>query len=105
MHEQSNNKDLNLNEIEDALKIVAEKSKEILSNEGKKVPLVLAESLLVALYISNKKLSRMSSLEINSAFARIKDLPVFNAARASHAMSSEENVKKRLHATIAEMAK
>lgn len=69
------------------------------SEQQKKMPLALVESLLVGLFVNSANLNGMTDEEISEKFEQLKLLPSFVDA-ARYAVSSAENVNARLNAAI-----
>lgn len=103
MHSQTTDKNLDLVELRRVLELVAAKARILLETESKKTPLVIVESLLVALYKINGKIAGISDQALQECYERLKNLPVFKEERVRHGVSSVENVSRRLKSAIAEM--
>jgi hypothetical protein len=86
------------------LELVAAKAKVLLaSSEGSKLPLMIMEALLVALYSHRHTLASRTDDSLAEAYKTMVSLPTF-AEGARYAVSSETNVKTRLEAAVAAFA-
>jgi hypothetical protein len=104
MHSQTINNGLDLSNLKQLLDIVSEKARMLLEADNRKTPLVIVESLLVALYRINGRLAGIPDQDLKDAYNRLKNLPVFKEERARYGVSSIENVNNRLGSAIAEMS-
>ena len=85
--------------------LVATKAKAILTSSNEtKLPLMIIEALLVALYSHRNTLAVRTDGELIAAYRTMLTLPAF-AEGARYAVSSEANVKERLDAAVAAFAK
>ena len=83
---------------------MAAKAKAILaSSNGTKLPLMIMEAMLVALYSHRSTLAARTDGELAEAYKAMLTLPTF-AEGARYAVSSETNVKERLDAAVAAFA-
>ena len=99
MHEQSSKSPENFQELINVLGLISKKARVILEAEHGKSPLMLAEAVLVALYVNRENLAERSDKDLKSAYADLKKIPAFTD-RARYAVSSVENVRKRLNGAI-----
>jgi len=103
MHERMDD-ELATESLLPALKVIADKARAVLaSTTTKKLPLMIIEALLVALYVNQDSLENRSDTELSTAFESMLALPTF-AEGARYAVSSEANVKERLNAAVAAFA-
>lgn len=87
--------------LERRLEKIAKMAHEALGNEQRtKLPLALIEAVLVSLYVNFDKVSKKSALDLQSAYSTLKQKPSFLDG-ARYAVSSAENVKKRLGDAVA----
>jgi hypothetical protein len=100
MHEQSNKSPENFIDLVETLALICKKARKILDSEPGKAPLMLVEAVLVALYVNSKTLIERSQQDLELRYADLKRLPAFTD-RARYAVSSVENVRKRLDGAIA----
>lgn len=86
------------------LEMVASKSRMILESEpNKKMPLMVIEALLVALYVQSESIQSRSNDELVSSYRNLLNLEVFSE-RARYDVSSQTNVKERLNAAVSAFA-
>jgi hypothetical protein len=103
MHEQMNNP-ITASSIGPELELVAAKAKAILaSSSSSKLPLMIVEALLVALYCHRHTLTARTDESLTADYSAMLSLPTF-AEGARYAVSSEVNVKARLDAAVAAFA-
>ncbi|WP_186178142.1 DUF262 domain-containing protein [Burkholderia gladioli] len=82
------------------LELVAAKAKIVLAAAAStKLPLMIVEALLVALYAHHSTLADRSDAELVAAYQAMLAQPTF-ADGARYAVSSESNVKQRLNAAV-----
>lgn len=100
MHGRSNEGTEKINAVALRLTEVAMRAREALSIEHqRKLPLLLVEALLVAMYAQGDRLSRMTAEDIAQAYKNMRAHPSF-VDSARYAVSSAENVRNRLNAAI-----
>lgn len=100
MHEHTNDKTLNGKPIETILAQVTKLAREALTAETRrKVPLGLAEALLVALCVHHSELDEVSLESIQNSYMNMIAKSSFSDS-ARYAVSSAENVKARLEAAV-----
>lgn len=88
-------------EFGQTLSAVASRFRLALADETRrKLPLLLVEAVLVALYVNREHVASLSASDLKSRYAAMKKLPSF-ADSARYAVSSVDNVKARLGAAIA----
>lgn len=89
-----------LSKLETDLILLARRAKSVLSNEQqRKLPLLLVEALLVAMYTHGDQLSDKSEQQLVTAYQAMRSEPSFNEG-ARYAVSSAENVKIRLSTAV-----
>ncbi len=89
-----------LNSVPEVLSLVARKANAILSStSSKKLPLLVIEALLVALYANRNSLAQRLDHDLISSYQSMLALPAFSEG-ARYAVSSEANVKNRLNAAV-----
>jgi len=103
MHER-----MNTSEVADALNpvlaLLAAKAKAVLASAAAtKLPLMIIEALLVALYVHRDSLASRTDAELIRAYQAMLAHPTF-AEGARYAISSEANVKERLNAAVTAFA-
>lgn len=103
MHEQSSKSPENFSDLVKNLALICKKARKILESETGKAPLMLVEAVLVALYVNSKSLGERSQQDLALKYADLKRLPAFTD-RARYAVSSVDNVRKRLDGAIAAFA-
>ena len=87
--------------LKQELELVAAKAKAILvTSIDVKLPLMIVEALLVALYSHRHTLASRTDEALAAAYKTMLTLPTF-AEGARYAVSSEANVKERLNAAVA----
>lgn len=99
MHEQASKPLEEFKELVDDLALISSKARVIFNTESGKLPLMLAEAVLVALYVNRGLLAGRTDEELASAYSKLKKLPPFTD-RARYAVSSVENVRRRLDGAI-----
>lgn len=100
MHERMADKAAAL-AINPSLELVAAKAKVVLAaSSSTKLPLMVIEALLVALYSHRTILTNRTDAELIASYHAMLALPAF-ADGARYAVSSETNVKQRLDAAVA----
>ncbi len=100
MHRHSNDSPEALNAVEARFKEVANRAREALSVEPqKKLPLLLVEALLVAMYAQGEKLAKMNSESIAKSYEAMRAHPTF-VESARYAVTSSDNVRNRLNAAV-----
>lgn len=98
MHRRSNESQESLKAVEAQLGEIANRAKEALYVEPqKKLPLLLIEALLVAMYAQGDRLATMSSETVTAAYKAMRSHPSF-ADSARYAVTSADNVRNRLNA-------
>lgn len=101
MHAHSNDQYDVLAGVEARLNAVVKCTKEALSTESqRKLPLLLVEAMLVALYVSGNDLQALSAERLRQAYMGMRNQPSF-AESARYAVTSSDNVRARLNAAIA----
>ena len=81
-------------------KQIAKRAREALSVEPqKKLPLLLVEALLVAMYAHGDELDEMDSAAVASAYKAMRAHPSF-VESARYAVTSSDNVRNRLNAAV-----
>ncbi len=101
MHRHANDDPDTLVKLENDLKIVASIASQVLSQEQqRKVPLLLVEALLVAMYASGNQLAQMNDERLAKAYMTMRAHPSF-VESARYAVTSVDNVKVRLKAAVA----
>lgn len=104
MHRRSKEAPEALESVASRLKDVAKRAREALSVEPqKKLPLLLVEALLVAMYTQGEKLAAMNSEAITEAYKAMRAHPSF-VESARYAVTSAENVRNRLNAAVVAFA-
>lgn len=100
MHRHANDDAETLDALEKNLKIVAKKARQVLSQEPqKKLPLLLVEALLIAMHTQNAQLANMTEQNLTEAYRSMRAHPSFLES-ARYAVTSADNVKKRLNAAV-----
>lgn len=100
MHRKSTNSAINVSELQTRLGLVAKQAQSALDVEKqKKLPLLFVEALLVALDVHRASLPTKSLNAIHTAYTVMRGSAAF-ADSARYAVSSAENVRKRLNAAI-----
>jgi hypothetical protein len=100
MHRHANDDAVTLARLERLLKAVADRAGHVLSQESqRKLPLLLIEALLVALYARGEHLSQMTEEHLAHAYKTMRAHPSFLES-ARYAVTSADNVKARLNAAI-----
>lgn len=100
MHNHANDSAEQLKKVESKLQSVVLRARKVLSQEPqKKLPLLLIEALLVALYFNADRLEAMSDEAILSAYKNMRAKPSFLES-ARYAVTSADNVKARLNAAV-----
>ncbi len=103
MHEHMNNA-ITASSIGPGLEMVSAKAKAILaSSNSSKLPLMIIEALLVALYSHRHTLASRTDESLTAAYSAMLSLPTF-AEGVRYAVSSEVNLKARLNAAVAAFA-
>lgn len=103
MHERMENPG-SADALKPVLELVADKAKTVMSAAAPtKLPLMIVEALLVALYAHRDTLKARSDTELIAAYSAMLSQPTF-AEGARYAVSSEANVKNRLDAAVAAFA-
>lgn len=83
-----------------ALAVVAQKARTALASDAqKKLPLLVVEALLVALYVHRDTLATRAGADLVKAYKDMRTRPSF-ALSARYAVSSVDNVRQRLTAAI-----
>ncbi|MBS1941783.1 MAG: DUF262 domain-containing protein [Bacteroidetes bacterium] len=101
MYRRANDSSITLEAIECRLKAMTKLARNVLSTEPKKkLPLLLVEALLVAMYDQGDALAKMSQEAVASAFASMRAHPSF-VENARYAITSSDNVRIRLDAAVA----
>jgi hypothetical protein len=86
------------------LEVMAAKANIVLASvASKKLPLMIVEALLVALYVHRNSLASRTDAELIQAYQVMLAQPTF-AEGARYAVSSAANVKDRLHAAVTAFA-
>jgi hypothetical protein len=89
-----------LDKLEIDLKLLANRARNILSKEQqRKLPLLLVEALLVAMYTHGDQLSNKTEDQLVNAYQAMRCEPSFNEG-AKYAVTSAENVKMRLNTAV-----
>lgn len=89
------------NSLVPVLELMASKAKIVLGSAGPtKLPLMIVEALLVALYVHRDSLADRTDTELIQAYKMMLSQPTF-AEGARYAVSSQANVKERLNAAVA----
>jgi hypothetical protein len=100
MHNHANDDAESLSNMEGNLREAVFRARKILSQETqKKLPLLLVEALLVAMYFNRNRLAAVSDESLFLAYKNMRAKPSFLES-ARYAVSSAENVKVRLDAAI-----
>lgn len=100
MHRHSHDSPDVLNAVEARLKQIAKRAREALSVEPqKKLPLLLVEALLVAMYAQGDRLDEMDSAAVTDAYKTMRAHPSFLEG-ARYAVTSSDNVRNRLNAAV-----
>lgn len=100
MHRRSNEPAEVIAAVEARLKIIAKRTREALAIEPqKKLPLLLVEALMVAMYAQGEKLDDKSSEQIAESYRAMRAHSSF-VASARYAVTSSENVRTRLNAAV-----
>lgn len=103
MHERMENPGV-ADELKPALELVAAKAKIVLSAAAAtKLPLMIIEALLVALYEHRESLAARTDAELIASYRAMLSQSIF-AEGARYAVSSAMNVKQRLNAAVAAFA-
>lgn len=103
MHEKTETESVE-GELKATLELVISRAKVVLSSiQLKKLPLMVVEALLVALYSHRATLADRSDDELNEAFTQMLMTPSF-AEGARYAVSSVANVTQRLEAAVQSFA-
>lgn len=101
MHRHANDDAETLEKLESDLKEVTLRARQVLSQEPqRKLPLLLVEALLVALYTCDNRLTQKSDESLSQAYNSMRAKPSFLES-ARYAVTSADNVKVRLQAAIA----
>lgn len=101
MHRHANDDVETLAKLEIELKVVANRARQVLSQEPqRKLPLLLVEALLVAMYTRGDQLAQMTNEHLAQAYKAMKAQPSF-VESARYAVTSADNVKARLNAAVA----
>lgn len=100
MHRRANESSESLVHVEERLGRIARRASEALSvEEQRKLPVLLVEALLVAMYSQGDRLSDMSAKEVADAYTSMRAHPSF-VASARYAVTSADNVRTRLNAAV-----
>jgi hypothetical protein len=100
MHRHSNDSPDALNRVDARLKQIAKRAREALSVEPqKKLPLLLVEALLVAMYAQGDRLNEMDTAAVANAYKAMRAHPSF-VESARYAVTSSDNVRNRLNAAV-----
>lgn len=92
------------NSLKPVLELMADKAKTVLASAAPtKLPLMIIEALLVALYVHRDSLAGRTDAELIEAYQVMLAQHSF-AEGARYAVSSEANVKERLNAAVAAFA-
>lgn len=103
MHERMNALEV-ADTLNPVLKLMAAKAKTVLASAApSKLPLMIIEALLVALYVHRASLAGRTDAELIQAYQVMLAQPSF-AEGARYAVSSEANVKERLNAAVTAFA-
>lgn len=103
MHERMDSLEV-VNAVTPVLELMAAKAKIVLSSApSTKLPLMIIEALLVALYVHRDSLASRADAELILAYQAMLAEPTF-ADGARYAVSSETNVKERLNAAVTAFA-
>lgn len=90
--------------LNQVLELMAVKARVVLASAAStKLPLMIIEALLVALYVHRDSLASRTDAELILAYQAMLALPTF-AEGARYAVSSEANVKERLNAAVTAFA-
>lgn len=101
MHRHANDDVETLGKLESRLKLVASTARQTLSREPqRKLPLLLVEALLVAMYTCSDQLAKMNEVRLAQAYRDMRAHPSFLES-ARYAVTSVDNVKTRLNAAVA----
>lgn len=101
MHRHANDDSETLGKLESRLKVVANKARHALSREPqRKLPLLLVEALLVAMYTRGDQLAQITEERLAQAYMAMRAHPSF-VESARYAVTSADNVKTRLNAAVA----
>jgi hypothetical protein len=100
MQRHANDGPEKLDKLESDLKLLANRARSVLSKEQqRKLPLLLVESLLVAMYTHGDQLSNKTEDQLVNAYQAMRCEPPFNEG-AKYAVTSAENVKMRLNTAV-----
>jgi hypothetical protein len=100
MHRHSNDEPDKLVELEARLKEVVGRTRQALSIEPqRKLPLLLVEAVLVAMYARGDQLAAMTDQDVAQAYKAMRAHPSFLQS-ARYAVTSADNVKTRLNAAV-----
>ena len=89
-----------LAKLESNLKLLANRARNVFSKEQqRKLPLLLVEALLVAMYIRGDQLANKTEDQLVEAYQTMRCEPSFNEG-ARYAVTSAENVKIRLNTAV-----
>lgn len=101
MHRHSQDAPELLSSVRERLVEIAKHAKEALANEPqKKLPLLLVEALLVAMYAQGQALAEKNWAGVAPAYMAMRAHPSF-VASARYAVTSADNVRNRLNAAVA----
>lgn len=101
MHRRANDDSETLDRLEGHLKVVVSKARQAISQEEqRKLPLLLIEALLVAMYTRGDLLADMTEEQSIRAYKAMISHSSFEDS-ARYAITSADNVKTRLNAAIA----
>lgn len=101
MHRHSNDDSPTLAAVEARLRGTIARAREALSIEPqRKLPLLLVEALLVAMYARGEELKAMTPIQIAEAYRAMRSHQSF-VEGARYAVTSADNVKTRLNAAVA----
>ncbi|MBT9161212.1 MAG: hypothetical protein DDT26_02516 [Dehalococcoidia bacterium] len=100
MHRRSNESAEVLDAVANRLKAISKRAREALTNETqKKLPLLLVEALMVAMYAQGEELDGRTTEQITQAYNNMRAHPSF-VASARYAVTSSDNVRTRLNAAV-----
>ena len=100
MHAHTNDEQKTLNKYQEQLEMVTRGAKLVLSEETeRKLPLLLVEALLVAMYSRGDQLKNYSDEVLKKSYLNMRSQSAFSES-ARYAVTSTENVKVRLEAAV-----
>ncbi len=100
MHRRSNDSEDVLRAVEKRLIEIARRAREALAVESqRKLPLLLVEALMVAMYAQEDNLAKKDSAAVARAYKAMRAHPSF-VENARYAVTSSDNVRHRLNAAV-----